>query len=311
MAPEVTWVDLLDPQEDEVRGSWPSVIHDGAVERILEPAVHGDEPRPRIEAHDGFVLGVFVVPQIIEGSNRVVYQQVFLLLSGERLLTVRKSPEDGPAFDTAVVHAACDGEHEPTAGRYAYHLVDEVAERYLTFVDDLTDEIDALEGRVEEASSADVRVRLRELRHDVLRIRRNLSPTRDAVRAIIDNRVDLRAGGELFPRSVELDFADAYDKLLRANDGLELARDLIAGVRDYHQAKVANDQNEVMKRLTVVASILLVPTLIAGIYGQNFANMPEKDWAYGYQWSWGLIAVATAIQLVLFWRMGWIGRREE
>src|SRR5438477_3142 len=73
---------------------------------------------------------------------------------------------------------------------------------------------------------------------------------------------------------------------------------------DYHQAKVANDQNEVMKRLTVVASILLVPTLIAGIYGQNFDNIPELHWWWGYYgWSWGLIVVSTIIQLAFFkWR---------
>ena len=76
------------------------------------------------------------------------------------------------------------------------------------------------------------------------------------------------------PRELELDFADAYDKLLRATDGLELARDLGAGVRDYLQAKVSNDQNEVMKRLTMIASLMLLPTFIVGLYGQNFVQHP-------------------------------------
>ena len=67
----------------------------------------------------------------------------------------------------------------------------------------------------------------------------------------------------------------AYDKLLRASEGLETARDLIGGVRDYHQSKVANDQNEVMKRLTIVASIFLPPTFIVGVYGQNFRVHPR------------------------------------
>ena len=69
----------------------------------------------------------------------------------------------------------------------------------------------------------------------------------------MDDRVELD-GEEIFPREVDLHFADAYDKLLRASDGLEISRDLVSGVRDYFQSKIANDQNEVMKRLTAIAS---------------------------------------------------------
>ena len=119
-------------------------------------------------------------------------------------------------------------------------------------------------------------------------IRRTLTPTRDAVRRIVDDRVELDEG-ELFPRPVEIAFGDAYDKLLRATEALESSRDALGGVRDYLQGKIANDQNEVMKRLTVIASLLLVPTFIVGLYGQNFRHIPELAWGYGYWWSWGWI----------------------
>lgn len=76
---------------------------------------------------------------------------------------------------------------------------------------------------------------------------------------MLDDRVELDDEPAVFSREIELHFADAYDKLLRATDGLDLSRDLLAGVRDYHQAQVANTQNEVMKRLTVIASVLLLP----------------------------------------------------
>ena len=121
---------------------------------------------------------------------------------------------------------------------------------------------------------------------------------------MVDNRVELE-GEELFTREIELNFADAYDKFLRASDGLELSRDLVSGVRDYYQAKIAIDQNEVMKRLTMIASLLLLPTLIVGVYGQNFRNIPELKWGYGYAWSWGLIVVTTLVQLWYFRRKGW------
>jgi magnesium transporter len=187
----------------------------------------------------------------------------------------------------------------------AYRLVDDVAERFLDLVDALNDEIDELEDNVERWDAEQVRERLSHLRHDILHIRRVLAPTRDAVRAIVDDRIELDHG-ELFPRDVEISFGAAYDKLMRATDGLELSRDLVAGVRDYHQSKIANDQNEVMKKLTAIASILLAPTFIVGLYGQNFRHIPELRWVWGYWWSWGWILLTTLLQLWFFRKHKWI-----
>jgi magnesium transporter len=108
------------------------------------------------------------------------------------------------------------------------------------------------------------------------------------------------------PRDIELDFADVYDKLLRASDGLDLSRDLLSSARDYQQAKIASEQNEVMKRLTVIAALLLMPTFIVGLYGQNFRHIPELHWGFGYWWSWSLIIVTTIAQLVFFRAKRWI-----
>ena len=76
-------------------------------------------------------------------------------------------------------------------------------------------------------------------------------------------------------------------------------------MRDYSQAKIANDQNEVMKVLTVIASIVLLPTFIVGVYGQNFDHMPELHWRFGYAYSWGVIVVLTLVQLWFFRRKRW------
>ena len=150
-----------------------------------------------------------------------------------------------------------------------------------------------------------MRTRISDTRHDILHTRRVLAPTRDAARAVLDDRVELEPE-TLFPREVELHFADTYDKLMRATDGLDLSRDLLAGVRDFHQAEVANDQNEVMKKLTAIASMLLVPTFIVGLYGQNLRGIPEFHWRYGYAFSWMLIIVTTVGQFVYFRHKKWI-----
>lgn len=303
---EAEWIDLVDPDEAELKSRVPRKLHARALDQLLEPARHDDEPRPTMEAHGEYVFGVFLVAVAVPAEDRVYYQEVDLVLTTDLVLTVRKTPPGAEPFDTSDVHAACEGTGATSPGMVAYQLVDEVAERYLDLVDTLNDEIDELEDHVEEWPAAQIRERLSELRHDLLRIRRTLAPTRDAVRSVVDGRVDLD-GAEIFPHEVELHFADAYDKLLRAVDGLELSRDLVAGVRDYHQAKIANDQNDVVKRLTAVASILLVPTFIVGLYGQNFIrSMPELRWAYGYEWSWGWIIVTTVAQVVYFRRRGWI-----
>jgi magnesium transporter len=181
-----------------------------------------------------------------------------------------------------------------------------VAEHYLNLTDRLNDAIDDLEDHVEDWPATQVRERISFLRHGMLRIRQTLAPTRDAIRRIVDNRIELEGEEELFDHDVELHFADAYDKLLRASEALDLSRDLVAGVRDYHQAKVANDQNEVMKVLTVIAAVLLLPTFIVGLYGQNFVDIPELRWHYGYAYVWALILVTTAIQLWIFRRKHWI-----
>ena len=227
-----------------------------------------------------------------------------MVLTRDELVTVRKTPPGGrPPYDIEPAQAAC--RPDESIGMIVYRLVDDIAERYLDLIDELNDEIDELEDHVEDWPSERIRERLSVLRHDMLHIRRTLSPTRDAVRVVVDNRIYF-PGEEVFTHDVELSFGAAYDKLMRALEGLELSRDLVAGVRDYHQAKVANDQNDVMKKLTAIASMLLLPTLIVGLYGQNFRNIPELHWGFGYYYSLGLIAVSTLAQFAYFRRKGWL-----
>src|SRR5437763_5111124 len=299
------WHDIQDPDRDALEQAAGIPLPDRAVDLMLEPAEHDDEPRPTFEAHIDYVFGLLLLPQVDHETHELWYQEIDLILSHRTVVTVRKSPPGRPLLDTDMIREV-SMKAEEAPGMIAYRLVDEVAEAFLDLVDTLDDHIDDLEDHVEDWPSARVRSRLSDLRHKLLHVRQTLAPTRDAARRVIDNRIDTE-GDELFSRDLELRFGDAYDKLLRASEGLDLARDLVAGVRDYHQAKVANDQNEVMKRLTVIASLLLVPTLIAGIYGQNFTHMPELHWWWGYYfWSWGLIVATTIGQVIIFRWKRWL-----
>jgi magnesium transporter len=297
------WIDLHDPTADELRANLPASVHPAAEALLAAPLVAGREPRPRIESHGDYVVGVLLVTMAVPGEDRVVDQEIDVLLTADRLVTVTKTPGGEAALDLGAARAAVQP-GEPI-GMGLYRLLDEIAERYLALVDDLNDEIDELEENVEAWPAAAIRERVSTLRHDLLRIRKHLSPLRDATHKIVDGRVELDEG-ELFPREVQLHFADAYDKFLRATEGLETSRELLASVRDYFQAKIANDQNEVTKRLTAIASILLVPTFIVGLYGQNFRHIPELAWGFGYWWSWLLIILTTVAQLLFFRRKRWI-----
>ena len=291
------WIDLLDPSADELRAKLPQDVHEDAVARLLAPTVHDDEPRPRFEGRHTYVFGILLAPLCLEGN--VHFREVDLIVTREVLVTVRKTPENGAPIELELPSGA-------RAGELAAAVVDEVAEAFLDAVDELDQEVDTVDDAVDEWPADQVRTRLKMLRHEILRVGRLLGPTREALHKVVDKRVDVE-GAEALPHEVEIAFGDAYDKLLRAVDGLDLARDLLAGARDYHQAKIANDQNEVVKRLTAIASILLLPTFIVGVYGQNFQHhFPEIHWQYGYLWSWALIVVTTVLQVVYFRRKRWI-----
>ncbi|TMM14313.1 MAG: magnesium transporter CorA family protein [Actinobacteria bacterium] len=300
-----TWIDLLDPNADELRAKVPLQLEESAIELLLAPPKHEDEPRPTIQGHGDYVFGIFLVAVAVPDEDDVFYQEIDLVITHETLLTVRKTPPGNrPACDVAIVRQTI--KPDDSAGMMAYRLVDEIAERYLNLVDDLDGEIDELEDLVEFQPAELTRTRISALRHDMLHIRRTLAPMRDAIRRVIDGSVDVEEGEEVFPKEVEVAFNAAYDKLMRALDGLDLSRDLLASVRDYHQSKIANDQNEVMKVLTVVAALVLFPTFVVGVYGQNFVHMPELHWRLGYAYSWGIIVGSTLVQLWFFRRKKWI-----
>jgi magnesium transporter len=299
------WIDLLDPSEEELREQAPRELEEIAIEPLVAHPRHDDEPRPTLQGHGDYVFGIFLLARAMPDEDSIYYQEIGVVLTNDMLLTIRKTPADrGEPYDIEPVRAAARDTDSP--GMIAYRIVDDIAEKYLDLVDDVDSEIDELEDKVDVQSGDETRNRISDLRHDLLHIRRTLAPMRDAVRRVVDDVVEVERGKDVFPHDVEIAFNGAYDKLLRALDGLEFSRDLLSSVRDYHQSKIANDQNEVTKRLTVIASIILFPTFIVGVYGQNFVHMPELHWHYGYAYSWALIVGSTLVQLWWFRRKRWL-----
>jgi magnesium transporter len=293
------WIDLLDPGRAEIEAVLPAGIDPDVLEELAAPA-REREPRPVLEDHGAYVFGVLVPIVDVDGTSTSL--EVGMVATGARLVTVRKTPVQGAPFEVASLAAADDAARP--VGELVHRLVDDVADTYLDVLDAIYAEIDGLEDGLDELEPSVVRTRLVELRHDLLRRRRTISATRTSVRRIVDGRIE--AGDpELFPREVERLFADTYDTLVRVTEDVDVARDLLGGVRDHLQSKIAESQSEVGKKLTVIASLVLVPSFVVGFFGQNFEGEFEKGfWTLGF--STGLIVASTLLQLALFrWRR-WI-----
>ncbi len=294
------WLDLVDPTREELDSALPPGVDPDVIEELLAPARRGREPHPVIEGHGSYVFGVLVVMSPTSAAE-LAYQEIDLVVTPDRLVTVRKSSEPDVAYDTAALLSA--SENAPV-GVLVQRLVDDVADTYLDLLDSIYAEIDTLEDEIDSLRPAEVRMRLAELRHMLLHRRRTVSGMRAVARRVFDGRVEI-GDHALFPPEVERLFGDTYDTLVRVTEELDVARDLLAGVRDHLQSKVAENQNEVGKKLTVIASLVLVPSFIVGFYGQNFEGVFHREyWALGV--SVGLIVGSTLIQLVIFrWRR-WI-----
>ena len=298
----VQWIELVDPTREDVLHAVSTALDPDAVEMLVAAPGDGRSVRPVLEAHGTYVLAVLVHPRMRSADDRVEYLELDVVATRTTLLTVRKASSHGELapVDGIAARVAADA----PIGAVFQAAVDDASDAFLELLDGLYEEIDDLEGTVERLSGVDVRRRLADLRHELLLARRASSATRGIARRVVDGRVDI-GRSELFPAEVESQFVDTYETLVRVTEELDVARDLLAGVRDYYQAKITEQQNEVGKKLTVIASLVLVPSLIVGFYGQNFSGVFRAAyWSLGV--SVGLIVGSTLVQLALFrWRR-WI-----
>jgi magnesium transporter len=187
-----------------------------------------------------------------------------------------------------------------------HHILDELVDLYMPIVDDYDRAINDLEDRVFDMKRTNNAVlgNIMDLRRSVARLKRISSRQLEVLYRM--------SHGEFpqIPESTLPFFRDVHDHLQRISDLAEGYRDLVGSLFDIHFAVVGNRTNEVMKTLAVVSAIILPLSLLAGIYGMNFENMPELKTEFGYFMTLGLMALITAILLFYFWRRGWIFQRE-
>ena len=189
------------------------------------------------------------------------------------------------------------------AGELLYTILDTIADGYFPLLDRLTDRIDQLQDAIigGNGASPDTSV-LREVLHikrRLLDLRRVVAPLRDVVNGLLRREAPV-VDEPLLPY-----FQDLYDHLVRVLDNIDIAREMLAGTLDANLSVTSNNLNVVVKRLTAFTVILMIPTLIAGIYGMNFLYMPELAWPFGYALALAAMATSMIVAYIYFRRHDW------
>jgi magnesium transporter len=291
-----TWIDVVEPTETEIGELQKRLgLHPLAVEDVR----HRDQ-RPKVELYEDHAF--VVMRPLVFHTDDLVDSEIHAFVARGWIVTIRFDSVFG--FETVVDRWKRSEIAGGGTGAALYVLVDEVADGYLEVVEHLEDLADDLEEAVfvETADAGDVLARQEQilrLRRSVVRLRRAAMPLRQSLDLLHD---DMR----LVDRRLEPYFRDVMEHLLRVVEFADNVRDVLTTVLEVRTAQAANQLNEVMKKLTAWGGIILVPTLIAGIYGMNFRHMPELGWAMGYPFALLLMGLSAVGLYFLFRRNEWL-----
>ncbi len=289
------WLDVVDPSKEELAELQQRFgLHELAIEDSMTWG-----QRSKIEFYPTHVfLVAHGLP--LDPDDELSDREVHLFAGGRFfVITVRREP----LFDFGSTANRLAGE-PPLAkegiGFILYLLLDEIVDGYLTTVERFEDLSDDIEDRVfAEDGEGDVQQDIFRLKRKVVRFRRLAIPMREVLDLLQETR------GIVTPELVPY-LRDVQDHVIRAIEFIDNIRDLLTSALESQLAQVSNRLNVVMKQLSAWAGIILVPTLIAGIYGMNFRNMPELSWRIGYPLALGLMVVAGAILYRMFRKRDWL-----
>lgn len=268
--------------------------------------------RSRMVVKDDYLVGLFLVPVLDAPADTIWMRKISVLATHDSVLTVDDTPEGRPPLNPDRVAARFHSYADRRPGTLLYLLIDEIAWAFTKLADGFEAEVNEIEDALDDshphhASDGEwFRKRLQRFRSDLHDVRSAMIPTEEAVRCIVGGE-DL-AGDELFPHDIEEKLRDTYDRLRYVSESLDVVRDEIGGLRDYLQARIANEQNEIMKALTIVAALVLIPTFVVGFYGQNFDWLPGQHGHVGFWTVCLLMLIIVTLEVWYLWHRGWLGR---
>ncbi|TFG26655.1 magnesium/cobalt transporter CorA [Candidatus Thorarchaeota archaeon] len=265
---------------------------------VLEDIVN-TEHRPKLELYSDYIFIVLKTLNL-EGDDNISVEQVSLILGKSFVLSFQESTD--PILQPVVSRLEQGHGNVRSSGTdyMVYALLDMIIDDYFIFTESLGERIEELEDEViENPTTATL--------HDMYRLKRILSVSRRSLwplREIVGRLY--RDPSALINTSTNIYLRDLYDHVIQVNDQLEGYREALSSMRDTYLSSISNKLNEVMKVLTVISSIFIPLTLISGIYGMNFLNMPELTLPYGYYTVLLLMFVLGVSMLVYFRKIEWI-----
>jgi magnesium transporter len=295
----VLWIDATSPSLDELARLRNDLgLSDAVVDAVLNPR----ERTKLMRYGDYFHVAVHDCEC---GHEEVLSREIDVVTGPGGLVTVRHRSGDGTPVDLGEVTRRFElqrSEHHATEqGFLLWALFDVLIDRYFAVTDEIDDHLDQIEEVVfSEKPPPGVPREIFTVRSDLTTLRRAAAPMREVLNAVIRREIDF------VDEQTIVHFHDIYDRVLRVGDLIEAQRDLLTGLLEANLAVTSNQLNQVMKKMTSWGAILIVATLIAGIYGMNFRHMPELRWQYGYLMALGLMGVSTFVLYRMFKRRDWL-----
>ena len=301
----VTWVNIVGLGEAEALVQTASLfgLHHLALEDVLN--VH---QRPKLEEFDDHF---FIVVRMIAAPGSMETEQVSIFLGEDFVLSIQEKP--GDCFD-AVRERVRKGRgiiRTRKADYLCYALIDSVVDAYFPTLETLGESLEQLEDAVVGNANARSIESIHDMKRSLLALRRSIWPHRELLNTLA------RGDHELISRDSQPYFRDCYDHTIQLIDIVETFREISSGLVDVYISSVSAKLNEIMKVLTIIATVFMPLGFLASLYGMNFDrtasawNMPELGWRYGYPLSLGLMTACALGMVVYFWRKGWLDGRSR
>ena len=266
---------------------------------VLEDIVNTGQ-RPKTEEFEDLIFVVLKMLHYNENSEKITSEQFSLVLGSNFLITFQEI--QGDVFKTVrerirksktrIRKAGCD--------YLAYALIDAIVDHYFLILEKLGEKIEALEEDLLENPSPETLQTLHEMKREMIYLRKQIWPIREIINGLV------KSESSLIQEQMHIYFRDVYDHTIQIIDTIESYRDILAGMLEIYLSTLSNKMNEVMKVLTIIATIFIPITFIAGVYGMNFKFMPELEWRWGYVMVWAIIVVAAGIMIGFFKKKQWL-----
>jgi magnesium transporter len=295
--PTVTWINIDGLHEVEIIEKLGS--HFGLHPLLLEDILNTDQ-RPKMEDYGDYIFVVLKMLYPGENKDEIEAEQVSLILGSNFVISLQES--EGDVFDPVRDRIRKNKGRIRKAGAdyLAYALLDAIVDNYFLILENVGEKIEDTEQQLATNPSPETLQYIRELKNEMIFLRKSIWPLRELINGLE------RCESTLIHQSTGAYLRDVYDHTIQIIDTVESYRDMISGMVDIYLSSISNKMNEVMKVLTIFASIFIPLTFVAGVYGMNFEFMPELKWHWGY---FALLAVMALIGISLvfyFKRKRWL-----